>query len=53
MYVFKIKFNRNALKKYNGEFTIFHVVEKPNLNLDADIICIILFYLKNFKTFLE
>jgi len=40
MYVFKIKFNLNALKKYNGEFTKFQVVEKPNLNLDADIICI-------------
>ena len=39
MYVFKIKFNRNAIKKYKGELTKFHVTEYPKRNFDADILC--------------
>jgi len=49
--VFKIKFNLNAIKKYKGELTKFHVVVLPNLNFEADILCIIYNYLKaDFKT---
>ena len=42
-YEFNIIFKRNATKKYNGELIIFHVVEWPNLNLEAATLCIIFF----------